>query len=284
MIKSNTPIKEYKIGNNVVYVKREDLCVSPDSGWPSFAKIRGLQAHMIGLKRRGIVAVGYPDNKISMAGWGVAAVAKELGMKAFIFHHDYKVLPEKLEYHKKKWLEFGAEVVPLYATKQTILSHAGAKFLKEKFKDKAVMLPMGLPFHETIIEVAKVAKRSKLNRFKSIVVCIGSGIMCAGILKGAHKSMDSSFYGIMVKHLEEDKIQEMRKDILYKAGLKLMPVNFIVENSDYEYEDEAKVDCPFPSHPIYDLKAWEWLVMNIDKLNAPVCFWNIGGDSYLVIH
>jgi 1-aminocyclopropane-1-carboxylate deaminase/D-cysteine desulfhydrase-like pyridoxal-dependent ACC family enzyme len=280
MIKSNTPIKEYKIGNHVVHVKREDLCVPPNSGWPSFAKIRGLHAHMMKLKRRGIEAVGYPDNKISMAGWGVAAVAKELGMKAFIFHHDYKVLPEKLKYHRKKWLEFGADVVPLYATKQTILSYSGANFLQEKFKEKAVMLPMGLPFPETVIEVSKIARRSKLQRFNSIVVCIGSGTMCAGILRGAHKSMSSRFYGIMVKHVEEDKLQEMRRDILDKAGLKLMPVNFIVENSDYQYEEEAKIDCPFPSHPIYDLKAWEWLVKNIDKLKAPICYWNVGSDPY----
>lgn len=280
MIKANTPIEQYKIGNHVVHIKREDLCVPQDSGWPSFAKIRGLHAHMLNLKGRGIEAVGYPDNKISMAGWGVAAVAKELNMKAFIFHHDYKVLPEKLKYHRQKWLEFEAEVVPIYATKQIILSYSGENYLKKKFKEKAVMLPMGLPFPETIIEVAKVAKRSNLHRFNSIVVCIGSGTMCAGILKGAHKTMESSFYGIMVKHLENDKIKEMRSDILNKAGIKLMPVNFIVENSDYEYEAEAKIKCPFPSHPIYDLKAWEWLVDNIDKLKAPVCFWNIGQDSY----
>lgn len=105
--------------------------------------------------------------------------------------------------------------------------------------------------------------------------------MCAGILKRAHKTMVSSFYGIMVKHLEENKIQEMRSDILNKAGMKLMPVSFIVENSDYEYEDEAKIACPFPSHSIYDVKVWEWLVDNIDKLKAPVCFWNVGSDPYL---
>lgn len=282
MIKFNTPIEQYKIGNHVVHVKREDLCVPPDSGWPPFAKIRGLHVHMsmLKIKKSRIEAVGYADNKISMAGWGVAAVAKELNMKAFIFHHDYKVLPDKLKYHRKKWLEFGAEVVPLYATKQDILFYSGENYLKKKFKEKAVMLPVGLGLPETISEVAKVARSSKLNRYKSIVVCIGSGTMCAGILKGAHKNRESSFYGIMVKHLENDKIKGMRSDILHRAGIKLAPVNFIVENSHYQYEDEAKIDCPFPSHPIYDLKAWEWLVANIDKLAAPVLFWNIGADSY----
>jgi 1-aminocyclopropane-1-carboxylate deaminase/D-cysteine desulfhydrase-like pyridoxal-dependent ACC family enzyme len=281
LIKSSSPIKQYKIGEHVVHVKREDLCVPEDSGWPPFAKIRGLRAHMMWLRdQRKIKAVGYADNKISMAGWGVAAVAKELNMKAFIFHHDYRVLPEKLKYHKKKWLEFGAEVVPFYATVHNILFNMAGTYLKGKFKDKAVMLPIGLPLPETITEVAKVAKRSNLHRFKSIVVCIGSGTMCAGIIRGAHKNRESSFYGIMVKHLENDKIKGMRSDILHRAGIKLAPVNFIVENSDYEYEEEAKIKCPFPCHPIYDLKAWEWIVMNIDKLKAPVLFWSIGADSY----
>jgi len=278
MIQSSTPIQEVRIGKSTVYVKREDLCISEGSNWPRFAKIRGLQAHVRKLKAKGIEVIAYPDNKISMAGWGVSAVAKALGMKAVIFHHNFKVLPPKLAFHIKKWQEFGADVVPLYATKQTILGYAGAKYLKENFKGKAVMLPIGLKFPETVVEVANEAKLSKLERFKSIVVCVGSGMMCSGILKALPE--ESRLYAIMVKHLEAGKLGEMRDEIVKNAGPALPPSNFELLNSDYEYEQEAKCECPFPCHPIYDLKAWEWLNKNIQKLEPPVLFWDVGADSY----
>jgi 1-aminocyclopropane-1-carboxylate deaminase/D-cysteine desulfhydrase-like pyridoxal-dependent ACC family enzyme len=280
MIQSNTRIDKLKIGKNVVYVKREDLCVPEGSNWPRFAKIRGLQAHAQKLKAKGIEIIAYPDNKISMAGWGVAAVSKEVGLKAIIFHHNYipKNFPPKLAFHIKKWQEFGAEVIPLKGSVHKILGNAGAKYLKENFGGKAVMLPIGLKFSETVAEVANEAKLSNLERFKSIVVCVGSGMMCSGILKALPE--ESRLYAIMVKHLEEGKLDEMRDEIVKNAGLALPPANFELINSDYEYEQKAKCECPFPCHPIYDLKAWDWLNKNIQKLKPPVLFWDVGADSY----
>jgi 1-aminocyclopropane-1-carboxylate deaminase/D-cysteine desulfhydrase-like pyridoxal-dependent ACC family enzyme len=139
------------------------------------------------------------------------------------------------------------------------------------------MLPLGLKFPETVVEVAKQAKLSDLQSFKSIVVCVGSGMMCSGILRALPKGI--RLYGIMVKRVEASKLLEMKGEIIRNAGPGCLLSNFVLINSGYHYEQAARCACPFPCHPIYDLKAWEWLSKNIEKLEPPILFWNVGGDS-----
>lgn len=278
MITKNTPIQDFVIGNYPVKVKREDICIPEGLGWPSFAKLRGLHAHMSKLKQTGIEVVGYPQNKISMAGWGVAAVADALHMKAVIFYHDYvKGLPERLAFHREKWLALGAEDVPVEVTRDNIISYRGRSILQERYKGKAAMLPLGLKFPETVVEVANEARLSNLERFKTIVVCVGSGMMCSGILRALPKGV--LLIGIMVKRVDGRTLSETKGEIIRHAGPGCILSNFILVNSYYDYEKEARCKCPFPCHPIYDLKAWEWLTQNIEKLEHPVLFWNVGGDS-----
>jgi hypothetical protein len=43
------------------------------------------------------------------------------------------------------------------------------------------------------------------------------------------------------------------------------------------YDSVPTVACPFPAHPNYDLKAWQYLRDNIRRMKPPILFWNIGG-------
>jgi len=42
------------------------------------------------------------------------------------------------------------------------------------------------------------------------------------------------------------------------------------------YDATPDFDCPFPSHPNYDLKAWQLLCKNLRRFREPILFWNIG--------
>jgi hypothetical protein len=65
-----------------------------------------------------------------------------------------------------------------------------------------------------------------------------------------------------------DKAGQLSKG-LFRSGLTLM-------DPGWDYSKPSLAECPFPCHPYYDLKAWQWLTENIDQLKGNILFWNIG--------
>lgn len=279
-ILDNTPIETYCLKDYFpVYVKREDLsCPAPG---PPFAKVRGLYTRMKHLKEiENVHTVGYTETSISMAGWGVAWVAKELGMRAVIYDPQYKNPPELLLYHREQWKKFGAVLEPIKAGMAKVNYNICSKLLHKKYGDDAVMFPLGLPFIETIDAVAREAVASNLTQFGTIVTCVGSGTMCAGILRGLMEGpkveRSIALYGIITR---SGDFLAKRKRIMDKvefADLFYPKINFTIIDTGYEYTQIEKEPCPFPCHPYYDRKAWKWMVDNHHLLNGPVLFWNIG--------
>lgn len=288
MIRKNTPIETYKIRGRTVYVKREDLCTEPPG--PPFSKCRGLYAHLKKLKKEGVRIVGYVETPISMAGWGVAWVAQKLGMKAVIFDPQYTGSPPAtIEVHREKWKQFGPDVLPIKAGMTCVNQHIARKMLKKEYGKDAVMLPIGISFNETISETAEelcyfLSKSSwKFTPPGHIIVCVGSGTICAGLLRGLKKaSPRTELIGVMAY---DKNLKKKRKSIFAKAGVKdkntLFPhiVDFTLINEKWKYTEPSTITCPFPCHPYYDLKAWDWLVREIETLLGSVLFWNIGSEA-----
>lgn len=55
-------------------------------------------------------------------------------------------------------------------------------------------------------------------------------------------------------------------------------IDLSIIDPGYEYTDSVDFPCPFPTNKFYDLKAWKWLVENLQNLEEPVLFWNIGRE------
>lgn len=292
MIRKNTPIETYQIKGRTVYVKREDLCTEPPG--PPFSKCRGLYAKLKKMKRDdGVTVVGYVETPISMAGWGVAWVAQKLGMKAVIFDPQYlHTPPATILVHREKWKQFNPDIIPIKAGMTCVNQHIAKKMLKKEYGKKAVMLPIGISFRETIMETGKELLRTILNPDPDmpllfypnhIVVCVGSGTICSGLLKGlqgVRRHVD--LIGVMAY---DKNMRKKRKSIFAKAGVKdkntLFPykVNLTLINEKWEYTEPSFGDCPFPCHAYYDLKAWSWLERHIHTLKGTVLFWNIGSEA-----
>lgn len=281
MIINNTPIESYFVGDKTVYVKREDLC-APE-GAPPFSKIRGLVPVLKRLKAEGVKTVGYTETSVSMAGWGVAWGCQMLGLKAVIFDPQYKETPSLLAYHRKQWAKYDAEIIPIKAGMAKVNYYVSRGLLFDNYdpdwSGKAVMLPLGLPFPETIDAAEEEAKRTILaTKFdaRTIVINVGSGTVAAGVLRAYR---DKTVVGVMGR---TGSIEGKRKVILKKAGLDRggffnnAPKDFRLVDPGWEYTERSHCDCPFPSHPWYDLKAFQWLVENIKSLEGPILFWNIG--------
>ena len=284
MICQNTPIERYEIDGGEIFVKREDLACLPPG--PPFAKVRGLYSRLLKLKSKGVEVVGYTETSISMAGWGISWMAHELGIKAVIFNPVYAKENDTssvLEYHRSKWKEFDAETIDIDAGMAKVNYYVGKKILLEKFGPKAVMLPLGIPFPETVHAVSDEFILSSCGKFKSIVVCVGSGTMAAGILSGIIETKsDAKLYGVLCR---ESNQPGFKRSLLFdKAGIVFNNSfrNFHLVDLGYEYTNKVEMDCPFPCNPYYDAKAYKFLLdcrkegYNKNRFKEPILFWNIG--------
>jgi len=294
----NTPIETYSIGKKPILVKREDLCLAPDLGAPPFAKIRGLYEYIKTKKEEGILYFGYVDTSISMAGWGISFICKSLGVVAVLYYPAYKYG----EYRKNqseyipKWHSFEAIIIPLKTpTQRQINIHRAKNEFFDKYPKNSHFLPDGLNVPQTINAVAKEVPSIQKYKIKTLVVCAGSGVMCAAILKGlfANDIFVDTIIAVPV-NTSTDRLK-LKKKILNLAGLtehagfivpnlKSICKNFNIVDGGYVYEMPSTQQCPFPSNHYYDLKAWEWLTKNIKICKAPVLFWNIGeGTDFMKI-
>jgi threonine dehydratase len=268
-----TPV-EYHHG---VFVKRDDLCFPPPA--PPFAKCRGIIKHLAKLKAEGVEYVGYTETSISMAGWGVAWACKELGLKAVIFDPQYVRTPQTLITHREQWAKFDPIIVPIKAGMAAVNVHIARKILKKNFNN-SVMLPLGLPFEETMEETRTEAYETLMGMpdIKSVVTCVGSGTIYAGIYRGLNDvGRKITLYGILTRYgdLRQKQVKIQTKAKVFDFGFFESPVRIKLIDKGWEYSQRSYADCPFPCNPFYDLKAWEWLV-NFKSITGPILFWNIG--------
>jgi hypothetical protein len=274
-IRNDTPMEMHTVHGQTVYVKREDLCAV----WPAppFSKIRGLYVHLEKLKAAGTTTVAYLENGASMGAWAVAAVADALGMSSIIFDPQYKgEAPPLLALHRRMWRKFAPEVWPYQPTRLSIANNLCRQKLRTR--PGAVLLPDGLPFPESVTETRREWRRTmKHIKPATTVLCIGSGTICAGILS-AMKPDEGRLYGVLVSR--QDRRQKRRavekKSGRLWGGLLGGKCPLRVIDAGWEYDAVPDIEAPFPCHPVYDLKAWDWLVRNVKELPAPVLFWNIG--------
>lgn len=283
----DTPTEVHAIDGKAFWVKREDLAV-PLPG-PPFSKVRGVWERLLELKTKGVKTVGYTETSISMAGWAIAWACYELGMRCVIFdpqytkeyYHGHKTH----EIHRSKWKEYGAVIIPIKAGMAKPNYYIGKAILQKKYSE-SIMLPLGLPFEETIEQTAlQTFKLPVFPRedFATVVVCVGSGTICAGVLRGFdHQKKQIKVYGIACR--ETLSITKKRDEVLSKAkivqgGMLGSLVDFRLIDLGWEYTDRVQMDTPFPCNPYYDAKALKWLLENHHRLKKPILFWNIGGGG-----
>lgn len=273
LVKDNTPFEEHE----GIIVKREDLSC-PEPG-PSFSKIRGIQEVLNNIKK-GLVSfetVGVVDTLHSKAGWGVAYLAKEMGLKCIVFYPHFKrEKPKHVRPYQKKCRDlFGAEIYPLPATKSSVLFYQARKILYKNYLSP-FMMPNGLKLKESVFntckELVNYTPKDYLNPNYNWVISASSGTIAAGVLLGLSKL---DFRGKVYIHLGFSRLV---KTLLNYFNTYISGFSFKIEIIDekYEYKDFVKYPSPFPCNPFYDLKAWKWIRENKKGIGDKILFWNIG--------
>ncbi len=268
----NTPIEEYSINGHDLFVKREDLFLaSAQPICPALAKLRGARKLLEKWKENGWNKIAVYDTRISKAGQGISYLCKELGLTCAV---GFPVLKGQTEFAPQQKIakELGATLVAVQAGRTNICY---SRFKHEMELRSYRVLPLGLTCAETVIEVRKVA-RELLIKFGTVVLSTGTGTIATGVALGIQETNnDCKVIGVscgMSPERQWKRIREMAVAVGCSA-----PSNLTIVPPEYDYYtalDTSK--CSFPTSPYYDMKAYSWLLGNIEKLKEPVCFWNIG--------
>jgi len=261
-------------------VIRDDLPFKFPS--PNFSKIRGLVAYFEKLQEAGVKTVASQDTIIGRIGWGVGYFAEQFDMKHYSFyptgHRDF---------YRKMTESFGSTIVPLPGNHQRIVEGWAKKWLEKEGVNNYHYLPTGLRLDESKEEHMQLVRAvsDSLDTGGTLLLCISSGTILSGILAAIiEDDIHTDVIGVTVADFKNrySKIMEeakrfMKRDPRWEFGFKTH-WNFEVNWSGYTYAQAAKIKPPFPCDAFLDRKAFDWMMMNWDKLKKPVTFWNIGGE------
>jgi 1-aminocyclopropane-1-carboxylate deaminase/D-cysteine desulfhydrase-like pyridoxal-dependent ACC family enzyme len=260
-----TQIEEHRLYGHRVFVKRDDLCGRPPA--PPLGKMRGLSSVVARLVAEGETTIGCWDTRLSRLGHGLAAVAWGFrGVKTVVCYPHLKggEVPEPIA----RAAALGAEIVQMRGNHVSICFSQATRIVARK---GGVMIPFGMECPESVEAIAEEAREvpPSLLRGGTVVVCCGSGVTLAGLLRGL-VPMPRQVIGVSSGR-SLDKIRQC-----VRRHLDHLPANLTLIPARMPYDSRPSIDSPFPTHPNYDLKAWEYLAENVHRLHPPLLFWNIG--------
>lgn len=265
LFREHTPTEVHRVNGSTIFVKRDDLYgIHPA---PPLAKLRGLRLLLEKEYARGTRLVGCWDTRVSKLGQGLAACCTQFpGMSCIVSYPTKKgeTEPEAV----KIAAELGAEIAPVPGSRISICFAKARAYVQQR---GGVMLPFGLECIEAVEGVQREAARTEIEQLKNgtLVTCCGSGVTLAGLLSGLP---------ILPKRIVGVSSGRSLSNITgcLKRYVKSLPSCLELHEAQLPYSQTPSISSPFPAHPNYDLKAWKFLVDNLDTHKEPILFWNIG--------
>jgi DNA repair photolyase len=277
---NHTPLEQYKYKGHIIYIKREDLTANYPA--PPFAKLRGL-INFIQNKAPNCEYIGALEpSKNSMYGVGVAWVCKILNKKAVIYYPQYKGQDNENRLNVIKAKELGAEIIGIPATKVSVVFYRVRKLLAEKYPN-SFLVPNGFKgcnelVDSTAKEVIETIPDKLLTSKVSWVISCGTGSITSGVLKGILAKKGNPK---LTLHLAFSRNQEVLRNRMKEFNPDLDILNITMIDEKYDYSKTYNFDNiwqPVPMNCDYEIKAWNWILKNIDKLEKTIVFWNMGSS------
>ncbi len=265
MFRERTPIESHVLNGRSVFVKRDDLYGIPPA--PPLAKLRGLR-HLLARKiDEGFDAFGCFETRVSNVGHGLAAAVSEIpGARCIVGYPraGKKPPPQSVEMAA----DLGAETFPVRNNYVAICYAQVRKYVESQ---GAFMIPFGFECVEAVEAVEREAARTpdKLVDRASVIVTCGSGVTLAGLIRG-FGARPARYFGVSSGR-SIGKIEAC-----LHRNLERIPRQLEIVPASMPYAEAPAIRCPFPTHPNYDLKAWEFLADHLDEVADPILFWNVG--------
>jgi hypothetical protein len=232
------PVLETSEGVTIV---RDDLL---DGG----SKVRFLP-HLVGNAKE--VVFGGPF--CGGAPLALSVLGRRLGIQVTLFYAKRK----KLHRRQLAALENGAQI---FEVPYGYMTNVQAKARRYCEDTGALFLPLGfdVPEAQRPFVAAMRGVRERADKFDQVWCSTGSGMLarCLGL---AFPS--SEVVGVTV-------------GLKSRSGRQEMSDNVRLIESRYQFARETKAECPFPSCPNYDRKAWELMQ---EQRQGRVLFWNVLG-------
>lgn len=280
----HTPIEQYLVkgvdGDRLIYVKRDDLWNKARYGGGN-AKLRGAEVHLRRLQEQGITHVAVMDARTSRAGWGIAELCRDLGMRCTVHYGRRKDERGTIPYFQQMAAKAGALLEEMPASRVYPMYYK-ARIISQK--QGIYMMPMGLQLSEALLSVAGEASNLPVELLNGTIICVvATGTMFAGLMLGL-RSYDTRVIGVYIgmtsgeicgrSKCDPEAIVRNRIKGLLPAGFE--PIPFEIKLADREYYDADNYPCPFNCDPYYDRKAWRWLCEHLNELRGSITYWNIG--------
>jgi 1-aminocyclopropane-1-carboxylate deaminase/D-cysteine desulfhydrase-like pyridoxal-dependent ACC family enzyme len=206
----------------------------------------------------------------------ISYIAKKYGLKCIVGvgNTTKEIIAKKHELLKKS-IEYGADI--------HILAKIGYDHVLAK---KLIKLNTGFFLVKFGINYKKHANAifwSNANQVQNIpdkldylVIPVGSALSMAGILRGIKK------YKKSVKKIIGVQVGASRSKVLRSY----LPFNFntryTLVNSGIDYAKKIRFEKPIPLDPIYEAKAYKWMVEHLKNKKRKTLFWVIGNQDYII--
>ena len=273
-----TPVEEYK---NVFY-KRDDLFRPFQDEMLNGGKVR--QAINLIYHNLGMIRADYHDTvattcqKSSPQGLIISRVARAYNLDCFVAYGN--ISPETLEENKlikqirrnngivESIINQGFDNAITSRLKKLQADGAGNNFYIIKFGIDVELNPI-------LIDCIGDQVRNIPDNLDNLVIPTGSGVTAGSILHGIKK------YGKQIKHIyvvhicgkdRTKKIASIENDVPYEY----------ISDTTYPYSKKLKMKVTedFVLDEIYEAKAYDWMMDNLDLRREKTLFWCVGNANY----
>src|SRR5688572_11041885 len=254
----------HHIKNIPVIVLREDKRYA--APLPHHMKMGALEKICIEAKEDGYKTIGCFCTTHGIWPFGLPYLAALHGLKSIVCYPTNKI--EKVPYQLLDALNSEELDFELKLFKPNMVSINGSQARKYIEEQGGYYVPFGVD-HETAVET--IANQFSVKELGTLIVPCGSGVTLAGVLRSIRQNK-SKVEVIKAVAAHTPRILEIQRTIQKYEEL---PFNLDWRGA-YDYGDIPDIECPWDAHPYYELKAYDWLYKNIERLPQPIAFLNIG--------
>lgn len=258
---TKAPEETYNIGNRWVTVRREDLAYKKPL--PPNAKMSALYEIVKAHSRqyREMILFAKKQTGISYS-IGFPYICKEFNI------HPVVVYPKTVKTKVPDWFDkLGPQTETYFVHPNMVTINVNqCKQLAEE--RKAFFVPFGFD-HQ--ISVRTHSERFDLPRkIGTLIMATMTGMTLAGAIDNLYRGNKPAkqIIGVSCGRDENNVMKSMSKYINVPDNVKII--------NPYERHFKPNIETPFPLHPDYELKAWNWMIENIDTLIDPIYFVNVG--------
>lgn len=247
-----------------------NLPVRTDYPLPLHGKMPALNVLLKSLQSQGITRVGCFASHGSNWAQGLPALAALYGFEKTIVV--YATNPRAPNY--PDWLKqarsLGATLVPVKPNMTAINSSQAKKLIEE---EGAYFIPFGLDTEPVLTYLTNAMNFP--DQLDNLVLCCGSGITLVGIVQ--HLIQFNKHIKRIIGVSSGRPVTALQKTLTDHVGaVDSAHVAHIDLREGYQYSQKLKTISAWPTHPYYELKAYDWLEKNIHTLDGAVWFLNMG--------